>query len=80
LKSNKKLLNDLGTGTTFKELSTVALCNINIPLPPLAAQKQIVQKLDAAFEKISKLKSLYEDKLNKVIDLRKSILQREFEN
>ena len=52
--SSKKLLNDLGTGTTFKEISGKTLANVSIPLPPLAEQKRIVAKLDAAFAEIDR--------------------------
>ena len=54
LKLNIKLLNDLGSGTTFKELSTRNLSEVKIPLPPLEEQKQIVAILDEAFEGIDK--------------------------
>lgn len=52
LQANVRLLNDLGTGTTFKELSAGALANVQIPLPPLAEQQRIVAILDEAFEGI----------------------------
>ena len=77
LKLNIKLLNDLGTGTTFKELSTKALSSIKIPIPPLAEQKQIVAILDQAFEAIDQAKAnieknivnakeLFQSKLNAI--------------
>ena len=50
---SKDLLNELGTGTTFKEISTKALSNIEISIPPLAEQQHIVAKLDAAFAEIA---------------------------
>jgi type I restriction enzyme, S subunit len=43
------LLNDLGTGATFKELSGGKLKEVPIPLPPLHEQQQIVAILDEAF-------------------------------
>lgn len=49
LKSNINLLNKLGTGTTFKELSSKNLKDVEIPLPPLPEQKQIVSILQEAF-------------------------------
>jgi type I restriction enzyme S subunit len=52
LKLNIQLLNDLGTGTTFKELSSNSLKGIKIPVPPLDEQKRIVAILDEAFEGI----------------------------
>jgi type I restriction enzyme S subunit len=44
------LLNDLGTGTTFKELSGGKLKEVCLPLPTLSEQKRIVAILDEAFE------------------------------
>jgi type I restriction enzyme S subunit len=50
LLSNVELLNNLGTGATFKELSGGKLKEVAIPLPPLEEQKRIVAILDEAFE------------------------------
>lgn len=49
---SREALNDLGTGTTFKELSTGALGSYKIPLPPLSEQRRIVAVLDEAFTAI----------------------------
>ncbi len=51
--AKNELLNELGTGTTFKELSSGKLKEILIPLPPLAEQQRIVARLDAAFAAIA---------------------------
>lgn len=48
LKNNVKLLNSLGVGATFKELSTKSLSEIEIPLPPITTQKHIAEVLDKA--------------------------------
>lgn len=50
---SREALNDLGTGTTFKELSTGALGGYKIPLPPLEGQRRIVAMLDEAFAAIA---------------------------
>jgi len=42
------LLNDLGTGATFKELSSGKLKQVPIALPPLPEQQRIVAILDEA--------------------------------
>ena len=47
-----RLLNDLGTGATFKELSGGKLKEVPLPVPPLPEQKRIVAILDEAFEGI----------------------------
>ncbi|MEM9419071.1 MAG: restriction endonuclease subunit S [Planctomycetota bacterium] len=49
LYANVEMLNGLGTGATFKELSATKLKAVSIPLPPLSEQRRIVSVLDAAF-------------------------------
>ncbi len=53
LYANVDLLNALGTGTTFKELSATRLKEVRLPLPPLAEQRRIVGILDEAFAGIA---------------------------
>ena len=50
LGANVDLLNKLGTGATFKELSAGALGDVTIPVPPFAEQQRIVAVLDKVFE------------------------------
>jgi len=69
-KSNVKLLNDLGAGTTFKELSTRNLAGIKIPIPPLAEQKRIVEILDKAFEGIDRAIANTQKKKNSLEELK----------
>lgn len=71
--ASKKLLNDLGTGTTFKEISGKTLSNVTISLPPLAEQQRIVAKLDAAFAEIDKLHRI---KLTKFSNIQRLSAQR----
>jgi type I restriction enzyme, S subunit len=49
LASKVPLLNELGTGTTFKELSGSRLKEVRLPVAPLAEQQRIVAILDEAF-------------------------------
>ncbi len=80
LKNSVKLLNDLGSGTTFKELSGSKLAEIEIPLPPLATQKHIVSILDKSFEIISKVKENTEKNLKNAKEFFENHLQSIFEN
>jgi type I restriction enzyme, S subunit len=48
IKKITPLLQDLGNGATFKELSKATLEKVKIPLPPLEDQKRIAAILDAA--------------------------------
>ena len=63
------IIKKLGTGTTFKEVSGSVVEKILVPLPPLAEQKRIVEKLDNVLANIDELKA-NEEKL--------SILQKNF--
>jgi type I restriction enzyme S subunit len=78
LKSNVELLDSLGTGATFKELSTKALGGIQIPLPPLPEQQRIVALLDEAFAAIAKAKANAEQNLKNAKELFESLLIKIF--
>jgi type I restriction enzyme S subunit len=43
LKNSTDLLNNLGSGTTFKELSGTKLAGISLPVPSLSEQRRIVK-------------------------------------
>jgi type I restriction enzyme S subunit len=51
------------TGAAQKNMSTVWLSKYKVPTPPLAEQQRIVERLDAAFENIDKLKANAEKQL-----------------
>ena len=57
------LLNELGTGATFKELSGGKLKEVPIPVPPLPEQHRIVAILDEAFDGIATAKANAEQNL-----------------
>lgn len=57
LSSIVELLNSLGTGATFKELSAAKLKEVSIPIPPLPEQRRIVGILDEAFAGIATAKA-----------------------
>lgn len=78
LSANTESLNDLGTGTTFKELSATALRSFPVPLPPLDEQKQIVAVLDEAFEGLSRARANAEANLADARELFAAALRAEF--
>ena len=80
LKKNVELLNTLGTGATFKELSTKALAGIEIPIPPLYEQQRIVSILDKVFTAIDKTKANAEQNLKNACEVFDSYLKGVFEN
>ena len=75
---NVNLLNDLGSGTTFKELSKISLSNVKIPLPPLSEQKRIVAILEKALEGIDKAIANTEKNLANASELFESYIDKIF--
>ena len=72
------LLNSLGTGATFKELSGGKLKEVTIPVPPLDEQQRIVGLLDEAFEGLATAKANAEKNLQNARALFESHLQSVF--
>jgi type I restriction enzyme, S subunit len=72
------LLNSLGTGATFKELSGGKLKEVTIPVPPLPEQRRIVGILDEAFEGIATAKANADKNLENARALFESYLQSVF--
>ena len=48
LRANRRQLEDLGNGATFKEVSKAVVSRVNFPLPPLNEQRRIAAILDKA--------------------------------
>lgn len=80
LNSIVDLLNSLGTGATFKELSGSKLKEVLIPFPPFPEQKRIVAILDEAFDAIAKAKINAERNLTNARELFDSYLNAVGEN
>jgi type I restriction enzyme, S subunit len=78
LSSIVDLLNSLGTGATFKELSGGKLKEVTVPVPPLAEQQRIVGLLDEAFECLATAKANAEKNLQNARALFESHLQSVF--
>lgn len=78
LSSSVDLLNSLGTGATFKELSGGKLKEVTLPVPPLAEQQRIVGLLDEAFAGLATAKANAEKNLQNARALFESHLQSVF--
>ena len=61
-----------------KRVSKEWIENHIIPLPPLKEQQAIVEKLDALFTETKQLEVIYQQKINDLDELKKSILQKAF--
>lgn len=55
MSAHKRSLVDKGTGSTFKAITVEVLKNQPIPLPPLAEQHRIVEKIEALFREIDNM-------------------------
>jgi len=80
LKNSVELLNSLGSGTTFKELSGSKLAEVQLPIPPLPEQQRIVAALDEAFASIAQAKSNAGRNLVNARELFESVLEDIFAN
>ena len=80
LKSSRarKEMIDGGNGANIKSLNQGTLSRIVIPVPSLADQGQIVQRLEEIQEETQRLESLYQQKLTALDDLKKSLLHQAF--
>jgi len=70
--------NDTATGTAQKTVSLTALRNFVLPKMTLKTQQAIVQKLDALNAETKKSESIYQQKVNDLEELKKSVLQKAF--
>jgi type I restriction enzyme S subunit len=78
INSIKPDLLNLRRGVRQKNLSLEKIKNIPIFLPTLKEQQIIVQKLDALSTKTKKLEAIYQQKINDLEELKKSVLQKAF--
>jgi len=78
LMKSKKLLNDLGSGTTFKELSGTKLKSVNISVVDLEIQKLLANKCDQLIFHINETKAIKKKKLSQLNSLKSSILNQAF--
>jgi type I restriction enzyme S subunit len=66
------------TGATIKNVSLKSMREFPIPIPDIKTQIQIVIKLENILKDTNRLESIYQQKLNDLEELKKSILQKAF--
>jgi len=72
-------LNNLSNGTSIPQINNYSFDEIYIPYPiSLNKQRTIIKKLDELSTQTKKLESIYQQKLNDMEELKKSILQKAF--
>lgn len=75
--NRKKMINE-AFGGAQKNISQMYLKNLQIPLPPLSEQKQIVSEIEKRFAKADKIENLINKSLKNAEILKQSILKQAF--
>jgi restriction endonuclease S subunit len=66
-------------GVAIKNVASFkVLKEIDIPLPKINEQREIVEKLNSAYTETSQLETIYEQKLKDLAELKQSLLQKAF--
>jgi len=73
-----KMIEEYAGGTAQPNLGAKDLAKFNISYPPLDEQKRTVAKLDALYSQTQSLESNYQQELDALDELKKSILQKAF--
>ena len=68
----------LAAGSTVRNLNIELASRVKIPIPPLKHQREIAQQLDAISEEIQRLESIYQQQLDALEELKKSLLHQAF--
>ncbi len=65
--------------TTISKLGLFRIARLKIPLPPIAEQKKIVERMDALTQKVRELQALQSQTASDLIALKQSILHQAFQ-
>jgi len=75
-RSKENYISSLGAGSTFTAITLRILENLVMPLPPLAEQKRIVEKIDLLLARCDKLEKLKNEKEQQRLDVHKSAIHK----
>jgi type I restriction enzyme S subunit len=67
-----------GENTMINQITRYMLDDVVLSFPPIEKQIEIVKKLDSLSIEIKKLEAVYQQKINDLEELKKSILQKVF--
>lgn len=74
----RKQLLGMSVGAAQGVINTKSVAELIIPYPPIKEQQSIVDKIAILSAEIQKLEAIYQQKLNDLEELRKSVLQKAF--
>jgi type I restriction enzyme S subunit len=78
LKYSIQNLDILSSGSAIPQLTIPMIKEYLIPLPKIEKQKQIVKKLNSLSTETKKLEGIYQQKINDLEELKKSVLSKAF--
>jgi type I restriction enzyme S subunit len=67
-----------GANTMINQITRYMLDDIVLSFPPIEKQNEVVRQLDALSIEIKKLETIYNQKINDLEELKKSVLQKAF--
>jgi len=74
----RKILHENEVNTARANLSLTFFRNLEIPVPTLEEQKNIVNRISKTIQKTQKLETIYQRKLEAIAELKQSILEKAF--
>ncbi|MCB0540324.1 MAG: restriction endonuclease subunit S [Bacteroidetes bacterium] len=74
----QKLMIEQAGGATIKHIYITRVDKMLVPIPPLKEQQTIVRQLDVLRAETQKLEAVYQQKIDNLEELKKSILQKAF--
>ena len=77
-KSGKAQIAPLLNGAATQTITKDSVRSLNIPLPSLKEQSEVISKLNLLEEKIVSLENIYRSKISAINELKQSILQKAF--
>jgi len=78
INANEYYLSNNATGTTFAQVNAGTLKKLPTPLPPLAEQQRIVERIESLFEKLDLARELVQSALGSFETRKASILHKAF--